>query len=60
MDELEKMLAEIDPASLECRAQIAQLRRHMDEACDVGKISIKQWRALLDRVADVQSKCAKA
>ena len=60
MEELEKMLAEIDPVSLDCRVQIAQLRRHMDEACDVGKISIKQWRALLDRVADVQSKCAKA
>lgn len=60
MDDLEKMLAEIDPTSLECREQIAQLRRDMDQACDVGKITIKQWRALLDRVADVQSKCAKA
>jgi hypothetical protein len=60
MQELEKMLAEIDPASLECRVQITQLRRHMDEACDSGKINIKEWRALLDRVAVVQSKCIKA
>jgi hypothetical protein len=59
MGELEKMLVEINPASPGCREQITQLRRHMDEACDSGKITIKEWRALLDRVAVVQSKCTK-
>lgn len=59
MDEMERILAEIDPASPDCRQQIMQLRRQMDEACDSGKITIKEWRALLDRVAAVQSKCSK-
>jgi hypothetical protein len=60
MDEIEKMFAEIDPASPGCRQQIMQLRRQMDEACDSGKITIKEWRAMLDRIAAVQSKCSKA
>lgn len=55
--ELETAILKLDPTLHDCRLKIADLRRQMDEAFDQGKISIVQWRALLDRVAAVQSRC---
>ena len=55
--EFESALLKLDPDAHDCRLKIADVRRQMDEACDVGKISLAQWRALLDRVAHLQSRC---
>lgn len=55
--EFESAILKLDPAAHDCRMKIADIRRQMDEACDVGKISLAQWRILLDRVAHLQSRC---
>lgn len=35
-------------------AQLAELRRRMDLACDAGHITIREWRTLLDKTAVLQ------
>lgn len=55
--ELETAVLTLDPALHDCRLRIADIRREMDEACDHGKITLGQWRGLLVRVADIQSRC---
>ncbi|MCE3607572.1 hypothetical protein LXA47_28795 [Massilia sp. P8910] len=54
---LEAEVLQLDPTAHACRIEIADMRRRMDEACDIGEISLSQWRVLLDRVAAVQAKC---
>lgn len=55
--ELESSLLRIDPEANDCRIRITDLRRAMDEACDQGNITITQWRSMLDRIANLQSRC---
>ena len=50
----EAALESLDPRSPGRSAQVAELRRRMDLACDAGHITIKEWRNLLDRVAAIQ------
>lgn len=47
----ESTVSAIDPRSPGRTAQIAELRRRMDLACDAGHITIREWRTLLDKVA---------
>lgn len=53
--ELAKELAEeldaIDPQAANRAERIGDLRRRMDAACDVGGLTIKEWRALIEKVA---------
>lgn len=56
-DELEAMILGLDPSAQDCRMKIADVRRQMDEWCDKGVISIKQWRRLLDLISERQAKC---
>lgn len=37
------------------RESISVLRQEMDRACDQKEISLKEWRRLLDAVAQIQS-----
>jgi hypothetical protein len=60
MNEIEKMLSEIDPQKPDCNQRIALLRRHMEEACECGVISFKEWRQLVDPVAALQARCASS
>lgn len=53
--QLEKFLLRLNPAELDCRAKILQLRRLMDEACDQRTINISQWRSLLERISLIQA-----
>lgn len=53
--QLESMLHALDASSPDCRAAIGELRRQMDIACDIGSITLQQWRVLLDKTAVVQS-----
>lgn len=55
--EFEAAILKLDPTAYDCRLKIADVRRQMDKACDVGKISLAQWRTLLERVAHLQSRC---
>lgn len=55
MKEIEKILSEIDPKKPESQQQIALLRQHMDEACATAKITVKEWRTLLDQVATLRA-----
>jgi len=50
----EGALQSLDPRSPGRPAQVAELRRRLDLACDAGQITIKEWRALLDKVAAIQ------
>lgn len=50
----EAALLALDPRSPGRSAQVAELRRRMDLACDAGQITIKEWRELLDKVAAFQ------
>ncbi len=50
----ELALEALDPRSPGRSAQVAELRRRMDLACDAGQITIKEWRTLLDKVAAFQ------
>ena len=56
-NEFELIILKLDPDAHDCRIRIGDLRRQMDEACDVGKISLAQWRNLLDQVAAIQARC---
>lgn len=38
------------------REKISGVRVEMDRSCDLGHITIRQWRQLLDEMAKVQSK----
>lgn len=58
--EFESVILKLDPESHDCRLKISELRRHMDEACDVGKISLIQWRVLLVRLGEMQARCVAA
>lgn len=55
--EFESVILQLNPEAHDCRLKIADLRRQMDEACDLGKISLTQWRSLLVRVAEKQARC---
>jgi hypothetical protein len=57
-DQLETLLLQLDPADLDCRAKIKQLRRLMDEACDQRTINMQQWRTLLERISFLQARHA--
>ena len=46
----------LDPTKTDCCARIAAVRIEMDEACNHGLMTIRQWSDLLDAVAVVQSK----
>lgn len=50
MDEIEKLLVELDPKNPESQKQITQLYQLLDEACDAHKITVNEWRVLLNRV----------
>lgn len=50
----------LDPAALDCRMKIADLRERMDAACAQQEISLHEWRALVDAVARVRSLCEGA
>ncbi len=53
-DQLQSMALGLDPAHQACNIRIGELRRLMDNACDLGEISIREWRVLLDKVANIQ------
>lgn len=55
MKELEQVLSEIDPKNHEFRQKITLLRQNMDEACATGKITVKEWRTLLDQIAALRA-----
>lgn len=55
--EFESQILVLDPLASDCRVKISDLRKGMDVACDVGTITLKQWRLLLDRIAAIQAKC---
>jgi hypothetical protein len=57
-DQLETLFLQLDPAGLDCRAKIIQLRRLMDEACDQRTINMQQWRTLLERISFLQARHA--
>lgn len=53
--ELAKAFAEeldaIDSLATNRADRIGDLRRRMDAACDVGELTIREWRALIEKVA---------
>lgn len=55
MKELEEILSKINPKDPEFRQKITLLRREMDEACATSKITVKEWRSLIDQVAALRA-----
>lgn len=53
-DQLHSMALGLDATHQACNIRIGELRRLMDLSCDQGDISIREWRVLLDTVANVQ------
>lgn len=53
-EQLGLMIGRLDPSHDACNVRIGELRRLMDASCDQGAISLREWRALLDRVVLVQ------
>lgn len=54
-ERLLSMIDHLDPTALDCRVTIARIRHSMDASCDGRAITIRQWRALLERVSVLQS-----
>jgi len=40
-----------------CRAKIIEVRQTTDSLCGLGKVTISEWRALLDQTSAIQSRC---
>lgn len=57
--ELEAAVQRLDSSRSNCRIEIVELRREMDGLCDQGKITIAEWRKLLDRISIIQSQCTR-
>lgn len=51
-------LAAIAPEDANRLERIGDLRRRMDAACDVGDLTIREWRALIEKVAATRSEAA--
>lgn len=56
--ELDVMIALLDPAAYDCRLKIADIRRIMDASCDMGAITLYQWRTMMETLGTIQAKCA--
>lgn len=56
MKEVENILLELDPKNPEFQNQITKLYLLLDEACDAGKLNVKEMNALLDRVIMLRAK----
>lgn len=59
MDEIEKLLVELDPKNPEAREQIKRLHQLLDKACDEHEITVSEWRVLLDRVAALREETSR-
>ena len=58
--ELQSSILKLNPSANDCRLTIIEVRRQMDEACDQGKITIAQWRTLLEQISAIQSSSISA
>lgn len=62
--ELAKAFAEeldaIDPLAVNRPERIGDLRRRMDAACDVGDLTIREWRTLIEKVAAARAEAPLA
>ncbi len=58
--ELADELDAIHPFSKDRAERIGELRRRMDAACDVGEITIREWRALIEKVAAARAEAPSA
>lgn len=56
--ELDVLIVQLDHTAYDCRLKIADIRRLMDASCDMGAISLHQWRNMMEILAGVQAKCA--
>lgn len=55
MKELEEILSKIDLKDHDFRHKITLLRQEMDDACATAKITVKEWRSLIDKVAALRA-----
>lgn len=53
----EEAIANLDSSAHGCRLAITEIRREMDAACDTGRITLQQWRTLLERITRTQIAC---
>lgn len=64
MPELAKAFADelnaIDLLAANRPERIRDLRRRMDAACDVGDLSIREWRTLIEKVAAARAEAPLA
>ncbi len=58
--DIEARIALLDPASEDARLKVAELRTQLDAAWDTQQITLHDWRALVDRLADVRGQCEGA
>lgn len=56
MKEVGNILLELDPKNPEFQNQITKLYLLPDEACDAGKLNVKEMNTLLDRVIMLRAK----
>lgn len=55
--DLEAQLLNLDGKNPNCKKKILEFRREMDSACDRGDITLKEWRALVEKVSVIQEQC---
>lgn len=56
----ETLITQVDPVSDDARAAIAALREQIDEAYERHDLTLAEWRALVELVTGVRSRCAGA
>ncbi|MES2898891.1 MAG: response regulator [Pseudomonadota bacterium] len=57
--DFDAMLSTMDTASGECWLKLEELRGKVDEGCDRGVIHLAQWRLLVIRIVEMQSRCRR-
>lgn len=56
MKEIENILLELDPRNPASQEQITKLYLLLDEACDMGRINVKELNALLEHIITLREK----
>ena len=55
--QFEELILQVDPTALNCRANIAELRRRLSQSYDNGGITSREFRSLVAFMADFHESC---
>jgi hypothetical protein len=55
--QLRELILQVDPTTMDCRANIAELRRLLSHSYDNGAITSREFRSLVVFMADFHESC---